>query len=171
MSEYFAWRACTLEIKPAPSLEPEEEGVETRTQSVSRHMVQSGQFDVARRLRNARWQFILPVTVCRSRLLVPQSIPGEQWRLLETDSSYTHPPPLLHHHRSLIDPALLCIPINWTEGEAAVCRITSKDRHILLASFQSLYPSTINSAVLPFSLPCPLFSDHDKGQLFQEDNS
>lgn len=26
----------------------------TRTQSVSRHMVQSGQFDAARRLRNAR---------------------------------------------------------------------------------------------------------------------
>lgn len=82
-----------LKLNQLLRLEPrgggvERRGVNTRTQSVSRHMVQSGQFDAARRLRNARWQFILPVTVCRSRLLVPQSIPSEQWRLLETDSSY-----------------------------------------------------------------------------------
>lgn len=57
-------------------------------------MVQSGQFDAARGLRNARWQFILPVTVCRSRLLVPQSIPSEQWRL-SVAGDRQQPPTLL----------------------------------------------------------------------------
>lgn len=77
------------------------------------------------------------------------------WR--QTAAPPPSPPPPPHHQYSLIDPALLCIPINWTEGEAAVCRITSTGRHILLASFQSLNPTAINSAVLPFSLPFPSF--------------
>lgn len=91
---YFAWRCRTLEIKP-PSSFRTRGGGGTRTQSVSRHMVQSGQFDAARRLRNARWQFILPVTVCRSRLLVPQSIPSEQWRLSVAGDRQQARPPLL----------------------------------------------------------------------------
>lgn len=104
----------------------------------------------------------------------PSQFPAssEGWALQETDSRLAPPP---HRHRSLIDPALLCIPINWTEGEAAVCRITSAGRHILLASFQSLNPTTINSAVpsfsLPFPFPSPLSSACDKGQLFRGDNS
>ncbi|TNN51621.1 hypothetical protein EYF80_038197 [Liparis tanakae] len=51
---HFAWRGCAPGIKPASSFRAHGEDGGGRTQSVSRHMVQSGQFDAARRLRNAR---------------------------------------------------------------------------------------------------------------------
>lgn len=147
-----------------------------RTQSVSRHMVQSGQFDAARRLRNARRQFILPVTVCRSRLLVLQSIPSQQWRLSIAGDRQRLPLPVLVTDTP-IDPSLLCIPINWTEAEAAAAACGTRSS------------PTPSPGIPPVAVPPPsaalfrrLSPPHpryflgprlapDKGQLFHGDNS
>lgn len=137
-------------------------------------MVQSGQFDAARRLRNARWQFILPVTVCRSRLLVLQSIPSQQWRLSIAGDRQQLPPFLVTD--TPIDPSLLCIPINRTEAEAAVCRGSGAQSDTFLWHLSSLHSTSLRSARRPFSsafrhfFVCPLLVP-DKGQLFHGDNS
>lgn len=90
----------------------------------------------------------------------PSQFPAssEGWVLAETDSNSPTLLLLLHH---LIDLALLCIPINWTEREAAICRITGEGRHILLAFSVSpslYYQYSTVDCYAPLSLPFPFFS-------------